>query len=52
MKNDNSVGELLDTIREVEESDEKAIPFVFLDGSSGTGKTQMAFNLMAASLPA
>ena len=50
LKSHPIVCELLDLVKKVENarSSELYIPFIFIDGSSGVGKTQMAFNLMAA----
>ncbi|OAJ38746.1 hypothetical protein BDEG_22651 [Batrachochytrium dendrobatidis JEL423] len=52
LKNDNCVVQIVDvllsiTAGEFSESSFKNLPFVFLKGSSGSGKSQMGFNIKA-----
>ena len=46
LKDDESVVNLIETIKELRLTDRgKDPPFIFIESSSGCGKTQMAFNL-------
>jgi hypothetical protein len=48
LKNDESVLEICDRLMDITSSKfEHDVPFVFLEGSSGSGKSQMAFNIMS-----
>ncbi|EGZ24584.1 hypothetical protein PHYSODRAFT_296617 [Phytophthora sojae] len=49
LKDDPKVRELADILRDIP-THERSTPFPVLESSSGTGKTQMAFNLQAADL--
>ena len=53
LKDSSIVQDLVARIKEIQESkpsDIHQIPFLFIDGSSGLGKTQAAFSLMAAGI--
>jgi hypothetical protein len=48
LKNDDSVSEICNQLLDITSATfEHEVPFVFLEGSSGSGKSQMAFNIMS-----
>ena len=48
LRNDNSVAEICNQLMDIASARfENDVPFVFLEGSSGSGKSQMAFNIMS-----
>ncbi|EGZ29156.1 hypothetical protein PHYSODRAFT_294437 [Phytophthora sojae] len=47
LKDTDEVTQVVEAVATVQQSPEEQIPFIVLESSSGMGKTQMAFNLMA-----